>query len=192
MPIIGGFLAIGLGIAALIQIRRHRGRRTGASLAVVGIAIGALTTIGWGLLLTNDEFWEGVREGIEEAQQESATSTVLSVGDCLDIPIGESDLVTIPADAPVPCTTLHTAEYIGSAVLPDSAEYPGEDEVFYQGLDRCLDLFVDYTGAELATYPDLNVLVEYPRSLNWRLADREVSCYVFNIDGTATTGSILD
>lgn len=179
-------VAVLLGVVALLHIRRSDKAKTGAAMAVVSICLGMLTAVGWALLIGSEDF----RQGFEEAMQESNTSRVLTVGDCLDMPVADSDNFLVSAGDVVPCSVPHTAEYAGSNILVESPEYPGEDEVFYQAIEECLDIFVDYTGSELATRDDLDIFVEYPRSLNWRLNDREIGCFVMSIDGSTLTGSV--
>ncbi|MEM7340294.1 MAG: DUF4190 domain-containing protein [Actinomycetota bacterium] len=194
LPFLGGLIAIILGIIALVRIGSSNGLKTGKVFAWLGIAIGALSIVAWVLIVTSDSFQEGFQEGLEEGLEDRLTSNIISVGDCLDISTAESTDFSVSASDVVPCAQSHTAEYIGFFDLsyPDGAAYPGVDEVFTEGLDRCVEIFDSYTGTDYYENLELDVLVEYPQSRGWSLFDdREVGCFVVNInEDSPLTGSV--
>lgn len=185
LPVVGGLVAVVLGIVALVQIRRPGSGRKGTAMAAIGIALGLLSAVGWILLVASDDFQEGFQEGLEEAQRDASSEVLLDVGDCLDMSVADSDNFLLSTDDVIACDQPHTAEYAGFATLTeaDGVPYPGEMQVFERGIEECLDIFLDYTGVELATRPELDVFVEYPRPVSWRLFnDRHVGCYVIDAD----------
>ncbi len=187
-PFMGGAVAIILGLVAAIRISGSNGRRTGMGFAVAGLVLGALSIVGWALLLTSDGFQEGFEAGIDDL----ATSNILTVGDCLDVPVGDSDRFSVSESDVVPCAGPHAAEFIGTFEVPyaDDAPYPGEDELFLEAFGDCVDLFADYTGTDFGQRLELDVLTAYPQSLGWRVfGDREVACYITSADGGPLTGS---
>jgi hypothetical protein len=199
VPVLGGVIAVILGIIGLVQISRSNGARKGAGLAVTGLILGLLTSGGYVALFTSDNFQRGVRDGFLEAMEEGFadpedSALGIEPGHCLDVEVADSSDFQLDDGDVVSCDEPHGAEFAGRATLPNPASdpYPGEDEVFLDGLDLCLDTFVDYVGVELAARPELDILVVYPQEISWRATgDRNVDCLIINADASPLEGPVV-
>jgi hypothetical protein len=198
VPVLGGVVAVILGIIGLVQISRSNGTRTGTGLAVGGLILGLLTASGYMALFTSESFQEGFQEGFQESleQVQSGQQDALGIepGDCLDVEVAETSNFQLDDSDVVSCDQPHGAEFAGRVTLPNPSgdPYPGEDEVFLAGLDLCLDTFVDYVGVELGERPELDILVVYPQEITWRATnDRNVECLIVNADASPLEGPVV-
>jgi hypothetical protein len=198
VPVLGGVVAVILGIIGLVQISRSNGAKTGTGLAIAGLILGLLTTSGYLALFTSDSFPEGFQEGFQESLEESLASDGdalgIEPGDCLDVEVAETSDFRLDDSDVVSCEEPHGAEFAGRVRLPNPAgdPYPGEDEVFLAGLDLCLDTFVDHVGVELGQRPELDILVVYPQEITWRATnDRNVECLIVNADASPLEGPVV-
>lgn len=192
MPFIGGLIAVGLGIGGAAQVSKSAGLRTGMGMAVTGIVFGVLGVGFWGALLATGSL-NDISTEIGTSGFSSTGTDGLQPGDCLDIPVEDTESFEGGVEDVVACDVPHGAEFAGRAQLPDAdgAPYPGDDEVFSAGIELCLDVFVDHVGQELAQREDLDILVVYPLSLTWRaFNDREVLCFIDNVDRTPLTAPV--
>ena len=108
----------------------------------------------------------------------------IRLGDCLT-GVGES---TVESAQGVPCTEPHELEVYFAFNLADG-DFPGDEEVFRQGDERCYAVFEPFVGAtyEESVY-EFSSLV--PSEDSWaEFDDREVLCLIGNYDGTNKTGS---
>ncbi len=199
--IIGGvLLGFIFGFIALSQTRRTG--QNGRGMAIAGIVLSAMWTIGIVLLIvlalassTTDSSGTGIPSTIPtaapttDAPSTSAPSTAISatalqVGDCLNDLTNSTDVSSLPG---VPCAQPHEGEVFAVFDLP-AGDYPGPAAVD--------DLVNKGCNARLAAYspsapddPAVGLFSVYPLEQNWIRGDREVVCIAKATSGTAT-GSI--
>ena len=87
----------------------------------------------------------------------------------------------------VPCDGPHDNEIFAAFDLPDG-EFPGDDAVFEQGEEGCLERFPDFVGIDYASSRYV-VSTLYPTASSWDDGDREVLCFLYDIDLEKLTGS---
>jgi hypothetical protein len=181
-----GLLSVIFGITALVQIRRTGEK--GKGLAIGGLAATGLWTVAIALVVAAIVAYDASPSRSDDGQV-SAESRIsiddLTTGDCLDdLPDGDRVLrITV-----VPCDQPHVAQVYDTLSLPDG-DWPGEDAVFAEADDGCLDRLMAFPEA----YDDTSVEVLYfhPTQLSWRAGDREITCVAEYLDGPRT-GSLLD
>jgi putative regulator of septum formation len=178
-------VAAGLGIAALVQIRR-----TGQ--AGRGLAIGGLVAAGvWFLIIVasvavgvvvglNSGLTKGFAQDKAQTQTQTQAPRTFVVGECLNDLNGDLDSV--------PCGPPHDGEVYANFDLPAGA-YPGYDTVMAQSKSRC--------GGELAIYMEessypqaVDYIWLYPPESSWT-ESRTVTCVAWGPDGQLF-GSIRD
>jgi len=117
----------------------------------------------------------------------------LKVGDCIDGAVinedGSAEEVTT-----IDCGTLHEEEvYVVTTI--DLDEFPGDDALYEQGSELCVDAYEDFVGL---AYEDslLNFWVRYPSEETFDLGDRQIVCSIskFDADGemVKVTGTLKD
>lgn len=122
------------------------------------------------------------------SQGESVTAAELSVGDCIDFPVG-SFVVAVPR---VPCSEPHDAEFIGPATLGAAADpYPGDNEVISLTAERCLEKFEPWVGIDYEESA-LDIALIYPTGDHWRAGGRTAQCFIVAFDGSKLTGTTRD
>ncbi|MEG3616259.1 DUF4190 domain-containing protein [Isoptericola haloaureus] len=181
-------IPLGLGIAALVRIKRSGA--AGKGLAIAGIVLGALSTVGWTVLVAlfaafvGTGLQEAVDEGLTEGFQE-VTGTHLVVGDCFEPP---ADLTSGDPLQAVDCGVPHTAEVFGVDDVAADA-FPGVETMQVQAEDFCLDVFGDYVGVD---YMDsaLQVIYFHPSELTWSVGDRRIICGATTMDGSPLHDSV--
>jgi len=116
----------------------------------------------------------------------SAELLTLDVGTCFDDP-DKSDLVASWDVPVVDCATPHDNEVYGNEDLAGD-EYPGSDTDYWAG-QVCLAAFEGYIGV-----PYSASIYEFswfaPSNESWADGDREVICFVYDINLEKMTGSI--
>ncbi|MFI7060591.1 DUF4190 domain-containing protein [Kribbella sp. NPDC050124] len=195
---IGGFcvpiaapVAVGLGIAALVQIKKRGG--DGKGMAIAGLVLGGLTTIGWLLYLllivvlgvfgaTSDDDYYGAPEPSSTYSTPTTFIDDLAVGECFDEADEEDEVVRRP------CADLHDAEIIAGVTLPDGP-YPGDREVDRAGEQACTTEFAKYVGSTVKT-TELEWDYWTPTRQLWNSEDRLVVCAAYGPDFDQLTGSI--
>mgnify|MGYP000044195746 CR=1 FL=1 len=184
-----GLIAVGLGIAGLVRIRRSR--RGGKGFAITGIVLGSLATVAWiaaiGLLaalFTDEDVQAELREGFNEGYQQSMGLDMV-VGDCFDTP---ADLMSGDPMVPADCAAAHDAEVIAVDVVAGQ-EFPGDDAVLGEVETLCLDSFARYIGTEYAD-SELDLIYFYPTQASWTLGDRLMLCAAVTMDGSPLEGSV--
>ncbi len=193
IPVAGGLLAVGFGIAGLIAVSRSAGWLTGKGLASVGLILGLLSASVWGSALASEGFRDGFADGLNEGFAETQPSRQLAVGDCLNVSLIESTDFQVDSGDVVDCAVPHHAQYAGSIFNPASAgaPYPGEDTAFNEALDLCLARFAEFVGTAYADERDLDLFLSYPQSFSWgTFDDRESGCFIVNLDESLMTGSV--
>jgi len=189
---IGGFcigfaspVALGLGIAALVQIKKRQDN--GKGMAIAGVVLGGLGTLGWLAYLvlivvlgvTSDDDYSAS----EPSSSYSATYIdELAVGECFDDSDEEDEVVRQP------CTEPHDGEVIAGVTLPDGP-YPGDNEVDEAGEKACATEFGEYVGS---TVKDTELEWDYwtPTKQLWNSNDRLVVCAAYGPDFDQLTGSV--
>ncbi|MCU0274963.1 MAG: septum formation family protein [Acidimicrobiales bacterium] len=168
---------------------RRTTRRTQAFGAVV---LAASLTVGAAACGDDDE--AGTADGSGDVTVETAGPTgnnqsvmALEVGQCVD-DFGSgtgSEVTEVPT---VDCAQPHTYEVYATFDL-EGDEYPGLDQVETLAGEGCYERFEAYVGlAYESSALDINYL--YPLEDEWNQAvDREVVCFLFNLDGSPLTGS---
>jgi hypothetical protein len=183
---IGGFcvpiaapVAVGLGIAALVQIKKRQDN--GKGMAIAGLILGGLTTVGWLLYLIlivvlgvigassgDDEY------GAPEPGSYSTPATYvddLAVGECFDDGDEEDEVIRRS------CTTPHDGEIYGGVTLPDGP-YPGDKEIDKAGEQACATEFAEYVGSTV-TKTELEWDYWTPTRQLWNANDRLVVCAAY-------------
>ncbi len=201
--IIGGaLLGFIFGFIALSQTKRTG--QNGRGMAIAGIVLSALWTVGLLLLIilavasstpsgpvtpttfpTASPTAEPTTEPpVTTAPSTAISATELQVGDCLNDLTNSTDVSSLPS---VDCTQPHQGEVFAVFDLPPGP-YPGAD-----GVD---DLVSKGCNARLAEYSPgapsddaVGLFSVYPLEQNWERGDREVVCIAKATSGT-TTGSI--
>jgi hypothetical protein len=180
-------IAIGLGIAALVQIKKRR--ESGTGQAVAGLVIGSLVTTGWAILLVVMFAIDWTGSGEEYYGAPPPTSSVpatyvdeLAVGECFD-EIGSDDEVEREV-----CLEPHDAEMFAVETLP-ARPWPGESAVVKASEAACDKAFLAYVGIEI-TKSRLDTDFWYPDSASWDDGDRKVLCIAYGPDGDRLDGSV--
>ena len=112
----------------------------------------------------------------------------LAVGTCFDDPGGGDEVSEVPV---VECDEPHDNEVYASFTL-DDGDFPGDEQVAASAEEGCLGRFDEWAGI---AYADSRLVASYfaPTESSWdSLDDREIICYVFDIDGDQMTGSMED
>ena len=191
---IGGFcigfaspVALGLGIAALVQIKKRQDN--GKGMAIAGVVLGGLGTLGWLAYLvlivvlgvTSDDDYYGAPE---PSSYSTSTTYIddLAVGECFDDSDEEDEVVRRT------CAEPHDGEIIAGVTLPDGP-YPGDKEVGKAGEAVCATEFGEYVGS---TVKDTELEWDYwtPTKQLWNDNDRLVVCAAYGPDWDQLTGSV--
>lgn len=173
-----------LGIVGLNRVKKSG--RSGKGMAIAGIVLGALETIGWGIFIalfvvvfSNED----VRDAIDDAVDAANGMPTLTVGQCFDLPGDATDLFDLEDRD---CSGPHTAEVVGTQDLTD-ADYPGEDSAVATSEDFCRSVFADYVGIDFDSSA-LDMGYAYPTEASWALGDRQIACYAMTMDGSPLAG----
>jgi len=123
----------------------------------------------------------------------------IQVGDCFILPVAsesesQSESQVVEEVEHRPCTEAHDAEafFVGDleggtdATFPDASAF----ETFVNA--QCVPAFEAYTGSEFFSQAPLDAGYFSPTAESWRLADREVMCYLTPVGGGTTTQSYKD
>lgn len=183
--VITGILSVIFGIVALARIK-HTGEK-GKGLAIGGLAATGAWLVIISLVVAAVVVYDSGPERDDSGQlttEGSISVEDLSIGDCLGELPEDGHLFTVPG---VPCGEPHHAQVYGTFDLPDG-DWPGEEAVFVQADDACIDLLAAFPDAY--DDPTVEVFYLYPTRTSWRAGDREVVCIAEYLDG-ARTGSML-
>jgi hypothetical protein len=183
-------VAIGLGIAALVQIKRRQ--QAGKGLAIAGLVIGSLVTIGYGLLIgflfvlgsTADEDY-GTPEQPVSSSSSGPTTYIdeLQVGECFDDSGGADDEVIRQ-----PCTEGHDGELV-AIVTPAAGAYPGDSGVDKVADRACTPAFGTYVGKP-RDQSELYLDWWTPDKTTWNHGDRRVFCAARGPDDEKLTATV--
>lgn len=161
-----------------------RALRTASAAALItaaGLALSGCSLIG------GDNPKDPVRDdegAITEADDDS-DPFALVVGDCLNVSELGTEITSVPTR---PCAEEHEAEIYGQTLMPDG-EFPGDEGANAQADDFCYGAFQAFVGA---AYEDSSLDFNYlrPTVESWKAGDREILCFVFEADGTMSTGTL--
>ncbi|GAA1591602.1 hypothetical protein GCM10009789_52030 [Kribbella sancticallisti] len=179
-------VAVGLGIAALVQIKRRK--EGGAGQAIAGLVVGGVVTLAWAGFIAL-----GVIVGLnsDDYQSEppptySNTTYVdeLAVGECFD-DAGEEDEVLRR-----PCSVPHDGELVSNVTLP-SGPYPGDRKTEDTARARCDAEFGKYIGNTVGK-SELRSSYWYPDEDYWSRGDRLVVCAAYGPRNEPLTGTVKD
>lgn len=108
----------------------------------------------------------------------------LETGQCFNDPDQFDEVSNVET---VDCTEAHDNEVFAVWDMTDSS-YPGQQQAFDVGQNGCIDRFQGYVGRD---YPTSKYAVGAltPSSDSWDGGDREVVCFLFNVDSTQDTAS---
>jgi hypothetical protein len=170
-------VAVGAGIAALVQI--YRRRQTGVGMAVAGLVLSGL----WALV--------GIAVAVSFLLSEEVPSSFAgrvadagsaSVGSCLQEP-DEQDSVATAID----CAGEHDAEvYLMTELGAES--WPGYDDVFSDAEDTCYNAFEGYVGRDY-DFSDYDFDFYLPDQAEWVAGEHRVICIVIPLTEETSSGS---
>lgn len=212
--VIGGFtgpVGIGLGIASLRRIRRTGAR--GRGLAIAGIVIGALMTLGLALMIaffvfafsnaddpesifyedpsydssTDEGFWDGDAFTDDEQLPSFELAQGFAAGDCLDAYPYGYDFAGV---ATTGCSGVHAAEVIGLVEMtgPVTIDLASEDPAFDAAESACESLVTEMAPG-LGSY-DTDVALYFPHPDQYAAGITSGYC-VLDAYGADLTGSLV-
>ncbi|MEV6549696.1 DUF4190 domain-containing protein [Streptomyces sp. NPDC051597] len=167
-------LGLVLGVLALGRIRK-KGQR-GKGMAITGVVLSSISTLLAVVLVATgalSAFWDGVREGIDDARSTRSTMD-LRKGDCFNVPGGELEAEVVDV-AVVSCAEPHDGEVSGSFKV-EGTSFPGEKEVTALADRRCWYVEQEYALDSWALPVEAESYYYTPSSRSWRLGDRTVTC----------------
>jgi hypothetical protein len=170
-------VAVGLGIAALVQIKRRNEDGTGQ--AVVGLIAGGVITliaavvialIAIGSALPDDES-SGSGTPVSSSVPTGVYIEALVVGECFDDTSDEDEV------ARTACTVDHDGELYAVVTLP-AQTWPGDEKVGDLGEAACDEKFKPYVGIDVDD-SELDPVAWYPERAGWNSGDRNVYCTAY-------------
>ncbi|WP_416972072.1 DUF4190 domain-containing protein [Streptomyces sp. 4F14] len=175
-----------LGVIALVQIKR-RGER-GRAMAVAGAVLSSLGLALWVLALTTNgasDAWQAI-----EDITDTTTVSALDVGDCFDLPPGDTIGDDVYDVHETDCEGPHDAEIFG--VVPVGGdEFPGRAKLRDVGNEKCFALKARYTMDPWAVPDDADWYTLLPERAGWESGDRAVTCVYAHKDlGRTLHGSL--
>ncbi|WP_406048964.1 DUF4190 domain-containing protein [Kribbella sp. NBC_00889] len=182
-------VAVGLGIAALVQIKKRR--QSGTGLAITGIVVGGLITIFWvGLIVVmiavgsdRDDDYYGAPQPTTSSYTPTTTYVEdLLVGECFDDGSDEGEALRQP------CSEEHDGEIVADVTLPDGP-YPGDKGVETAAKSSCATEFAKYVGKSAAT-SELDMSYWTPDEDLWNDNDRLVICAAYAPAGDTLRGTV--
>lgn len=114
---------------------------------------------------------------------------LLDVGDCFDDPPGATDVVN-NVDL-VDCDSPHDNEMYAVVEYPNEGGYPGDDEVREFADETCIREFETFVGFDYLQ-SELDLGYFWPTDESWDAGDRAVQCFVYELDGSQSTGTLAD
>ncbi|MEU4390387.1 DUF4190 domain-containing protein [Kribbella sp. NPDC023855] len=174
-------VGVGLGIAALVQIKR-RGE-AGKGQAIAGIIVGGLVTA-FGVALIAIAIIVGGLDDSDSASGSSTSVDSLAVGECFDDGWGEDKVYRRS------CTEAHDGEIVSNVTL-EAGPYPGDSQVDKLSHARCDAEFGKYVGTTVDK-SELRSDYWYPDKEYWDSGDRLVVCAAYGPDDQALTRTVKD
>lgn len=112
----------------------------------------------------------------------------LEVGECFDDPQDGASLVT--SVEIVDCAQPHDNEVYAVVAYPEAdGSYPGDEAVFTYAEETCIaqfDVFVDFAYVD----SELDLGYFWPTEESWDAGDRQVQCFVYELDVSQVTGTL--
>ncbi|MFJ5233778.1 DUF4190 domain-containing protein [Kitasatospora sp. NPDC088391] len=186
-----GFIAIGLGIGALNQIKRTGER--GKGLAITGIVAGCAWLVVGALVLAfgdpggDDDPWEsgGTTTSTPHSSSKSAGSEplnspfLLTTGQCFDESAPQVPKV-------VACSGPHRGEvFWAGASITTQGEYPGSSRMRTETEKLCMEHLDGYVLDTWSIPDNVQYRYYYPDPVAWkRPGGRRVVCFLANADKT--------
>ncbi|HWD79340.1 MAG TPA: DUF4190 domain-containing protein, partial [Kribbella sp.] len=178
-------VAVVLGIVALVQLSRRP--QSGKGMAIAGVAIGSLVTIGYVVVIalliafgssgTDDS-------GAPDPGTDTAYIDELLVGECFnDVGNSEDDEV-----ARQPCPQAHDAELVAIVSLP-AGTYPGDKAIDKDADRACTPPFGSYVGKS-RDESELYLTWLTPDKYTWNSGDRRVFCVAYGPGDEKLTGTV--
>jgi len=179
-------VAIGLGIAALVQISRRRDG--GKGMPIAGLAIGSVVTVGYivlfGFLIalgsTADDY--GSTEPVSSSSGSTTYVDELAVGDCFD-DSSEEDAVYRRV-----CAEAHDGEVVAIVSL-SGGSYPGDSGIDKAADRACSPEFGTYVGKP-RDQSELYMSWWTPGKSAWDHGDHRAVCAAYGPDDNKLTGTI--
>jgi hypothetical protein len=180
-------VAVGLGIAALSQLRKRPGEG-GRGMAIAGLVIGSVVTVGYVLLIgvliaigstVDDEGDYGSPKPVSTYSAPGTYAEDLDVGDCFNDG-SEDDQVHLQS-----CTDPHDGETIAIVTLPDGA-YPGDSAIDRAADKACTPEFATYVGKSIDD-SELDLSWWTPAKGAWNDGDHRVVCAAYGPDQLTAT-----
>lgn len=146
--------------------------RRGFNWKGIALRVGLVGAIGVGGLVLRDRL--------------TGAATDLKVGDCFDEPAGVTEVSEVQHQ---PCTDAHDAEVIYVA------NYTGDSYPVISGfddyvVDNCIPAFQTYVGRSFDEATELDLSYFFPTLDGWGKGDREITCYLVNVDSSKLTRSM--
>lgn len=175
-----GLVGVGLGLAALVRIRR--GRRQGRALARAGVALGVVWTVVQAVVVTSlvSAHLATRPLGLDVEGPRDAFATQLVTGHCLAELPDDDAVRRVPV---VPCDTPHAAQVVSEFRFAEDAVWPGQPDA-----DALVAAGCELSTAEVEA--GLDAVTWAPTEATWDDGDRTGLCVVHR--GRAFTGSLLD
>lgn len=179
-----GPVPIGLGVGALLTLRRSG--ETGKGLAIAGIALGGVAILVYGVLIVlgvvASEEDPYAAPGFPAASAEPAQGAAdpvdigdLPEGSCFDDGPDEYEATSLP------CTSAHDGEVFSTLVLAPR-DFPGDRAVRDEAQASCDREFTKYVGLDVHR-SRLETDVLYPDRSMWNDGYRDVMCLAYGPDG---------
>ena len=116
----------------------------------------------------------------------SGNASDLAVGDCFEIPSGE----TVKDVQHHPCAEPHDAEVLVVAKYEGTDAYPTVSQFQTWVKQHCVDTnFTEYVGRSYESSTDLDVGWLSPTEEGWKGGDKEMTCYLTSVAGGMVTSS---
>lgn len=109
----------------------------------------------------------------------------LSPGDCFNDPSATDEVSDVEI---VDCTEPHDNEVYSTFDIPGS-DFPGVASVQSSAADGCTDAFDAYVGRDYFS-SSLEISALTPTDQSWDQGDREVVCFLFDLNGARLTTSV--
>ncbi len=109
----------------------------------------------------------------------------LEVGDCFN---GSELGVEVTEVPTIDCAEPHEDEIYATKDLPEGT-WPGDSAISDQTVEYCMAEFNTFVGFDyMESELDFNAIT--PSAQSWGEGDREIVCYIYEMDGSMTTGSL--
>lgn len=161
--------------------------RTLRIVAASTLALGALGLTGCSMLnqfMPSSAPSRDAATGEVTEKQDNADVFAIRVGDCVDTNSAGSQISSLPV---VPCGESHSDEAF-YAYNVEAGDFPGEDVVNAEGMNKCLPEFEAFVGSSYEE-STLDFWPMTPTEGSWAQGDREVVCFVYDTAGD-TVGSL--